>query len=152
MIVQCLVKSEDWWKTLHGMHMLARVSCAHGILRKHSLLTDSGMPTSLSAHDASRSSIQHLDQIFQAGTDPDLVVQAGFQVFAWAEHQIEERKVHREAYGSEQISLRYEPMFCMETAVKLMYFSALAYDIAIDKVCLSLSSSSQEICNLPDQG
>ena len=79
-------------------------------------------------------------------------MQAGFQVFAWAEHQIEERKVQREAYGSEQISLRDEPMFCMETAVKLMYFSALAYDIDIDKVCLSLSASLQGTCILPDQG
>ena len=61
-------------------------------------------------------------------------LQAGFQVFAWAEHQIESQKRSREAYRSETNDLRNEPMFCLETAIKLMYFSALAYDIVADKV------------------
>lgn len=56
-------------------------------------------------------------------------MQAGLQIFAWAESQIETRKQQRERYSGGSKSLSPEPMFCFERALKLLYFSALAYDI-----------------------
>ena len=56
-------------------------------------------------------------------------MQAGLQVFAWAESQEEGRKHQRELYTGGSKSLSQEPMFCFERALKLLYFSALAYDI-----------------------
>ena len=56
-------------------------------------------------------------------------MQAGLQVFAWAESQEEGRRHQRERYTGGSKSLSQEPMFCFERALKLLYFSALAYDI-----------------------
>ncbi len=56
-------------------------------------------------------------------------MQAGYQVFSWADDQIESRKHHRRKYAQGDASLDHEPMFCFELALKLLYFSALAYDL-----------------------
>lgn len=58
-----------------------------------------------------------------------LAMQVGLQVFSWAESQTESRKRQRERYSGGSESLSQEPMFCFERALKLLYFSALAYDI-----------------------
>ena len=60
-------------------------------------------------------------------------LQAGYQVFSWAESQTESRKVHRRRYAPGDDSLDQEPMFCFELALKLLYFSALVYDL--EEVC-----------------
>ncbi|KAK9843872.1 hypothetical protein WJX84_004447 [Apatococcus fuscideae] len=55
-------------------------------------------------------------------------VQAGYQVFAWAERQIEGRRRYRQRFAPTDEGLRQEPMFCVERALKLLYCAALAYD------------------------
>ena len=68
-------------------------------------------------------------------------VQAGLQVFAWTEGQVPSSMRRRQAYASDIGSLGEEAMFCFERALKLLYFSALAYDIK-EVQCFSLITLS----------
>ena len=58
-------------------------------------------------------------------------MQAGYQVFAWAENQIDSRREFRQRYALGDGSLSAAPMFCVERTLKLLYFSALAYDLQV---------------------
>ncbi|KAK9819503.1 hypothetical protein WJX74_000076 [Apatococcus lobatus] len=71
------------------------------------------------------------------------VIQVGLQVFSWAESQTESRKQQRERYSGGSESLSQEPIFCFERALKLLYFSALAYDIE-EEDAASLKEDLQE--------
>lgn len=54
-------------------------------------------------------------------------VQAALQEFAWTEDSIPERLKDRLALQQHGHKLEKEPMFCLETAMKLQKWSSLAY-------------------------
>jgi hypothetical protein len=57
----------------------------------------------------------------------DEVLQSYLQEFAWTRAALPARKAARNAHMAGSARLAREPMFCMETAVKLLYFSNLVY-------------------------
>jgi hypothetical protein len=57
----------------------------------------------------------------------DEVLQAWLQEFAWTERAMPSALAQRNAHLASSEQLAKEAMFCMETAIKLFYFSWLAY-------------------------
>ena len=55
-------------------------------------------------------------------------VQAWLQRFAWTEKKLERRKKVRNALPADRTLLSQEPMFCFETAVKLLYWCGFVYE------------------------
>ena len=55
-------------------------------------------------------------------------VQAWLQRFAWMEKKLERRKKVRNALPADRTLLSQEPMFCFETAVKLLYWCGFVYE------------------------
>ena len=65
--------------------------------------------------------------------DGGLCVQVWLQEFAWTEEDKEEDMKSRSAStgklsAKDASSLQKQPMFCMETAVNMFYWSVLVYD------------------------
>lgn len=58
---------------------------------------------------------------------PPFVAQAALQEFAWTEASLPERLKERLALQLHGHRLEREPMFCLETAMKLQKWSKLAY-------------------------
>ena len=56
-------------------------------------------------------------------------VQSWLQRFAWTEQNLVKRVVRRNAIPKDETLLRDEPMFCFETAVKMLYWSAFVYEL-----------------------
>ncbi|GAB4817729.1 hypothetical protein N2152v2_004775 [Parachlorella kessleri] len=60
------------------------------------------------------------------------IMQVWLQEFAWTENDVPRKRQERASNlpqdCPERVSIDYEPMFCFETAVKLMYWSYLVYD------------------------
>lgn len=50
------------------------------------------------------------------------------QEFAWTEEEKGEKVARRESAGPKGRQLAKEPMFCFETAFKLLYWSLLVYE------------------------
>ena len=61
-------------------------------------------------------------------------VQVWLQQFAWTEQSHKARIKKRNALPDDETMLEGEPMFCFETAVKLLYWSGFVYDY--DEVCV----------------
>ena len=66
-------------------------------------------------------------------TDCGICVQVWLQEFAWTEEDKEEDMKSRSAStgklsAKDASSLQKQPMFCMETAVNMFYWSVLVYD------------------------
>ncbi|KAK9808474.1 hypothetical protein WJX73_010216 [Symbiochloris irregularis] len=57
----------------------------------------------------------------------DMLMQAVLQEFAWTEASLPDRLAERLAYQGSGHKLDEEPMFCLETAMKLQRWSTLAY-------------------------
>ena len=55
-------------------------------------------------------------------------VQVWLQQFAWTEQSHKARIQKRNALPADETMLEGEPMFCFETAVKLLYWSGFVYD------------------------
>ena len=49
-------------------------------------------------------------------------LQAWLQRFAWTEQKLKQRKQARDSLPADKTLLEREPMFCFETAVKLLYW------------------------------
>jgi len=56
------------------------------------------------------------------------VVQAWLQKFAWTERTLQDRVDRRNVLPQNDRLLEDEPMFCFETAVKLLYWSGFVYE------------------------
>ena len=54
--------------------------------------------------------------------------QVWLQRFAWTEQKLASRIEKRNALPKDPILLRDEPMFCFETAVKLLYWAGFVYE------------------------
>lgn len=57
-----------------------------------------------------------------------MCVQAWLQRFAWTEKKLERRKQLRNSLPADRLLLSQEPMFCFETAVKLLYWCGFVYE------------------------
>ena len=55
-------------------------------------------------------------------------VQAWLQRFAWTERKLERRKKVRNNLPADRTLLSQEPMFCFETAVKLLFWCGFVYE------------------------
>lgn len=55
-------------------------------------------------------------------------VQVWLQRFAWTEQKLAACKRKRNALPQDPTLLRDEPMFCFETAVKLLYWAGFVYE------------------------
>ena len=55
-------------------------------------------------------------------------LQAWLQRFAWTEKKLERRKQARNSLPVDKTLLQGEPMFCFETAVKLLYWCGFVYE------------------------
>lgn len=64
--------------------------------------------------------------------------QVWLQRFAWTEQKLASRKEKRDALPKDPTLLRDEPMFCFETAVKLLYWAGFVYEHA-EVRCLDIS-------------
>ena len=64
-------------------------------------------------------------------------VQSWLQRFSWTEQLVKSRMARRNALPKDKTLLSAEPMFCFETAVKMLYWSAFVYEL--DEVRCSLS-------------
>ncbi|KAL0040544.1 hypothetical protein WJX77_010258 [Trebouxia sp. C0004] len=60
-------------------------------------------------------------------TDDDLLMQVWLQQFAWTEQSHEAKIRKRNAMPEDECLIAGEPMFCFETAVKLLYWSGFVY-------------------------
>ena len=58
-----------------------------------------------------------------------LSVQSWLQRFAWTEPNLSTRLARRNSIPKDSTLLRDEPMFCFETAVKMLYWSAFVYEL-----------------------
>ena len=58
-------------------------------------------------------------------------LQVWLQYFAWTERSLSTRVEQRNELGSlqDRSALAEEPMFCFETAVKLLYWCGLVYEL-----------------------
>ncbi|KAL3158681.1 hypothetical protein ABBQ32_011423 [Trebouxia sp. C0010 RCD-2024] len=61
-------------------------------------------------------------------TDDDILMQVWLQRFAWTEQKLAACKRKRDALPQDPTLLRDEPMFCFETAVKLLYWAGFVYE------------------------
>ncbi|DBA79451.1 TPA: hypothetical protein ACH3X2_007723 [Trebouxia sp. C0005] len=61
-------------------------------------------------------------------TDDDLLMQVWLQQFAWTEQSHEAKLRKRNAMPEDECLIEAEPMFCFETAVKLLYWSGFVYE------------------------
>ncbi|KAL0044911.1 hypothetical protein WJX82_001842 [Trebouxia sp. C0006] len=61
-------------------------------------------------------------------TDDDLLMQVWLQQFAWTEQSHEAKIRKRNAMPEDECLIEAEPMFCFETAVKLLYWSGFVYE------------------------
>jgi hypothetical protein len=59
--------------------------------------------------------------------------QVWLQMFSWTEQDLQSQLNKRAALVNNPAALTNEPMFCYETAVKLLYWAGLAYEV--DEVC-----------------
>ena len=55
-------------------------------------------------------------------------IQAWLQKFAWTDSSLKTKISKRNALPQDEALLEKEPMFCFETAVKLLYWSAFVYE------------------------
>ena len=55
-------------------------------------------------------------------------MQVWLQRFAWTEQKLAARVKKRDSLPKDPILLRDEPMFCFETAVKLLYWAGFVYE------------------------
>lgn len=60
-------------------------------------------------------------------TDDDLLMQVWLQQFAWTEQSHAAKIQKRNAMPEDECLMAGEPMFCFETAVKLLYWSGFVY-------------------------
>lgn len=56
------------------------------------------------------------------------MLQVWLQRFAWTEQKLASRITKRNALPKDPTLLRDEPMFCFETAVKLLYWAGFVYE------------------------
>lgn len=61
-------------------------------------------------------------------TDDDLLMQVWLQQFAWTEQSHQAKVQKRNAMPEDECLIEAEPMFCFETAVKLLYWSGFVYE------------------------
>lgn len=62
-----------------------------------------------------------------------MLMQSWLQRFSWTEQLLRGRVARRNALPKDETLLRDEPMFCFETAVKMLYWSAFVYEL--DEAC-----------------
>lgn len=63
-------------------------------------------------------------------------LQVWLQLFSWTEKDLPHWIAERASLLKNRAAIEKEPMFCFETAVKLLYWAGLAYEI--DEVWLEL--------------
>lgn len=63
----------------------------------------------------------------QKAGSKDEILAAWLQEFAWTSSSLPAAIAERNRKLEDSVSLRNEPMFCMETAIKLLYFSIIVY-------------------------
>ena len=59
----------------------------------------------------------------------EIAVQSWLQRFAWTEQNLGKRMARRNLIPQDPTLLRDEPMFCFETTVKMLYWSAFVYEL-----------------------
>lgn len=62
------------------------------------------------------------------------ILQAWLQEFAWSEKQVPEAIRRRNAKLAGSKTLRKKPMFCIETAIKMLYYSKLVYKVSEEEL------------------
>lgn len=67
-----------------------------------------------------------------------LSMQAWLQRFAWTEPNKGKSLVRRNSIPKDSTLLRDEPMFCFETAVKMLYWSAFVYEHEEVQLCIDV--------------
>ena len=79
-------------------------------------------------------------------------VQVWLQEWAWTESakakDVEKRNAGDGSAHMDPSKLQGEPMFCYETCVKLLYWTALVYDYRLDGVCTAVKPSICRGCML----
>ncbi|KAL3161314.1 hypothetical protein ABBQ38_009668 [Trebouxia sp. C0009 RCD-2024] len=61
-------------------------------------------------------------------SDEDIMMQAWLQRFAWTERKLQRHIKMRNSLPVDKMLLQHEPMFCFETAVKLLYWCGFVYE------------------------
>ncbi|KAK9808451.1 hypothetical protein WJX73_006949 [Symbiochloris irregularis] len=82
----------------------------------------------------------------------DMLMQAVLQEFAWTEASLPDRLAERLAYQGSGHKLDEEPMFCLETAMKLQRWSTLAYTKLGQEALKEHASASVNVCLLNGGG
>lgn len=73
-------------------------------------------------------------------------MQVWLQYFAWTEHNVAASIKRRSDCSGlhDKLPLSKEPMFCFETAVKLLYWCGLAYEL--QEVCDTQVCAINRVC------